>query len=776
MSAQAHRPAQRRGSGNGRKAATAVQNGAERDLMAGLWQEAPFPRLPADAPPEVTAYVQDIENPARVYGIHRASRRHDFQQLVDRYIHQLRYGCGSERCMAPTCFTCRRRLAGAAPIRRYNPTSARTLAVYLAGQDNPETGLCSVSKRPKEVPAAVGNLTFSVRSPAHDEETKPSVIIHQRHHRRQNPDAHGTRQHGSRDSIDKSQTDRPGVDASADEANSRRKQITASEKPVSKDYRSFAATAFGTVAFKMLEWLTPASVDALSQKVSELESESTSQTAASKPDESNSTMTKKATNNSVPAATANDAKDRPTSPPVTQPIHHGADSQQETRTKRDHPGLKKGPKATFRQPPALDTTRRKSIDSVRTVPPPEKLGRRTKSPTSIAYKPAFFENVPLHAPTADEVTVTSSDGEDSVKETAPSVPVKNTQKATEDNGHPDSDAPVDNLDEDSAAVSYPLPQTLRELNAELVDFICDVFQEDHTFETQFFGAAEISHAYPSPQTKRRQLVRHRRKRDAISRHQWKAFNEQTLFSVLSDPSTLVSSFTQDGKFFDSHSLWYCMVRLTRAAPSLVLHSLWISAGSLFASRKPSKHNYKNRKVLTAFEKQSLMSACLHALVALAPFVPDSKTLYDMSRIRSNGLALATTGASARRPADLCLQYDDVFSNALAMRLARRLFRALASQQSPRSASKGKMKADLGKTNDVLGLLLNQLDLLNTESVRILEFAQDERLLHETRVPTLLLDWARAVLLHEWDGSPVFPCNGSFHGALSFMDTLCKCHC
>lgn len=58
----------------------------ELDLLAGLWQVAPFARLPADAPAELSDYVQDVENPRRVYAIHRASRRHDFQHLVDKFV------------------------------------------------------------------------------------------------------------------------------------------------------------------------------------------------------------------------------------------------------------------------------------------------------------------------------------------------------------------------------------------------------------------------------------------------------------------------------------------------------------------------------------------------------------------------------------------------------------------------------------------------------------------------------------------------------------------
>ena len=58
---------------------------AEVDLLAGLWEEAPFARLPWDAPAELKELVEVIENPKRVYAVHRASRRHNFQLLVEKY-------------------------------------------------------------------------------------------------------------------------------------------------------------------------------------------------------------------------------------------------------------------------------------------------------------------------------------------------------------------------------------------------------------------------------------------------------------------------------------------------------------------------------------------------------------------------------------------------------------------------------------------------------------------------------------------------------------------
>ena len=59
-----------------------TQSSSSLDLISGLWQEAPFTRLPSNAPPELEPYVRDIHDPRRSYAVHRASRRHDFQALV----------------------------------------------------------------------------------------------------------------------------------------------------------------------------------------------------------------------------------------------------------------------------------------------------------------------------------------------------------------------------------------------------------------------------------------------------------------------------------------------------------------------------------------------------------------------------------------------------------------------------------------------------------------------------------------------------------------------
>lgn len=54
------------------------------ETVAALWEEVPFPRLPPDAPRELRELLVNIENPRKVYTIHRASRRHHLHVLIER--------------------------------------------------------------------------------------------------------------------------------------------------------------------------------------------------------------------------------------------------------------------------------------------------------------------------------------------------------------------------------------------------------------------------------------------------------------------------------------------------------------------------------------------------------------------------------------------------------------------------------------------------------------------------------------------------------------------
>ncbi|PHH89163.1 hypothetical protein CDD83_6575 [Cordyceps sp. RAO-2017] len=787
------------------------------DLLAGLWQEAPFARLPDDAPPELQDLVQDIENPHRVYAIHRASRRHDFQLIVDRYIFQLRNGCGSSQCSTATCFTCRKRLAGKAPIRRYNPTSARTLAVYLASQDNPDKGLCPYLHRSRDPPVAASTLIF----PARFSPQNPSVPAKGPSNGHPKPAAasFAARRPSSPSTVQRqihvTDSDRRSRASSSDaDASPPLPKLGLHERPVNKDHRSFAAVAFGTVAFKMLEWLTPQGVEYMSRELYDLGRSVSATEEAYGPEStaSESLQSTETDTNSSPAKASHpeEASRDARQSEERHPAAAQADTAQADAAPSSKDGSKKarGSRGSFRTPSSPKSNRRGSLEPLPVTnakddakPPPKTatlngfhLDKRsraariapniiTRGVPEIPLKPAFFENVPCVSPPAvedlEETDLGTSDPGDvdgySTAESATS-PAESRIDAP---AKADSQSVAQEYD--SVSVDCPLPQSLRQLNVELVDFICDTFQEDDTVERQVAVPDDATETQPVPQNKERKLARRTRPGHAVCKTQWKAFNEQTIFDVLSNPRSLVQSFTRDGKLYDSQTLWYCMLRMTRVAPSLVLHSLWLASRSLFAPPASLKSVCSQTKQLfdgspgslSNFDAGCVLSVCLHALVAAVPCVSDSKTLYEMSRIRSYGFVVPGFGLSIRQPIPVCLDYDDAFSNDLAMRLARRLCSAITARQCFADIA----DCDVDKSGcaerdlDVLRPLLNQLDLLSTDPVRILEFTPAERVLHETRVPTLLLDWARAVLLREWDGRPDFSCDGPFYGALSLMATL-----
>ncbi|KAK2592014.1 hypothetical protein QQS21_010285 [Conoideocrella luteorostrata] len=799
------------------------------DLIAGLWQEARFARLPDDAPPELDDFVQDIENPHRVYAVHRASRRHDFQLLVDRYIYQLRVGCDSPQCTSPTCFTCRKRLVGKAPIRRYSPTSARTLAVCLASQDHSDTGLCPHLRRSNDPPPASNNLIFSssrsrpqyLPEPSSPKSTGPSgsrkislslegESTHASSPRRCQVsivDPHGPGANGNPHiRVDRESETRECNYAQRNCSDSETSMVNISEKPFSRDYRSFAATTFGTVAFKMLEWLTPQGLQAISKQYSD----------ASTPDAN----PKQDVMKDSKAIDVEEFKSTVSKPPEILGRHSSSKSSQsgltpeleqsrlpvpepprpdESILARDTVRRKRNSKSSVKNAAASKPQKKASIDPVTPANPtdgPRSTSKsnsfhgdkkpRTAKLTSgiisrtvpdIPKKSAFFENVPcISPPPVEEVDPLSF--EQDVLEEDDSLTNSTTTIAKARNDKQNRENQQQSVPEaDSSWVDYPLPQALSQLNVELVDFICDIFQEDCFNETGFFGPLTMSENHPNPLKGSRKLRRKHKQQEeraSPSRSQWKAFNEQTIFNVMSNPQSLVKSFTRDGKLYDSQTLWYCMLRMTRAAPSLVLHSLWLAAKSLFvpprsfrSGRLPSKKVFGDSPSLTNFEAGCIVSICLHALVAAAPCAEDSKTLHEMSRVRSGGSVLA-----ARQPSSTCLEYDDVFSNELALRLARRIFCAITARKCFADIAVTDASIEDGANElDVLSILVDQLDPNGSGPVRILDFSQSERLLHETRMPTLLLDWARAVLLQEWSGQPEYSNNGPFHGAMSLISTL-----
>ncbi|KAK3303546.1 uncharacterized protein B0T15DRAFT_486922 [Chaetomium strumarium] len=805
----------------------------ELDLLAGLWEEARFARLPWDAPSELKELVEDIDNPKRVYAIHRASRRHNFQLLVQKYIVQLREGCGAEHCTTSTCFTCRTRIAGRAPVRRYNTTSARILATYLASQDNPENGLCP-NLRPSQLsPVSINSLALlaSPKPRLRDDHAPPTSPKAQAIHSRPGSpkSGHGGVQptatrssngtaNGGRKEYSKPASPRNRPDAVMQ---SRRPGFIVTEKPVSKDHRSFAANVFDTVAFKMLEWLTPAAIRDLSELAQGFRNESEPEDGESRPGTATKSGQPKSPHEvrAVPAESnaelangrnqhEHSQTERETRPPkdIQQP-HESFPASRAMNPRRNSNAKVRppsGPKP--KRPLSIDPYAKEAsveepyaalLRSPRAIPgPADKGSRGPKTAGSTLSRPisqlssaGFFDDVSLEKmPPPKSIDLKSRNARSQLDGSRPSEPGSPRQLATGSGASSSrscsngSNAAA-NQEAESEDESH-LPQALCRLDARVIDFICDVIQEDGTAEKHLLEPQSVTKSH-NRQAGQGKLAR-RKRRSASGclpnlKLEWKLFVEQSLFYVLSDPQLALRSFTKQGQLYDSQTLWYCMLRLTRTAPSLVFHSLWMAAASLFAPpkslqtlRSPTIKVFPTAESgLSNPEAGRLMSICLHALVAAAPLVTDSRQLYDMSRIRSHGLSLAGSGAVARQPPELCLQYEDAFTDDMALRLARRLFAAITTRRCFDELSRFSNGGDEENEQDILAPLFSQLDFLNMDAVYVLDFSFPDRALHETRVPILLLDWARAVMLHDWDGSPEVSGDSPFGGALALIEAMYK---
>ncbi|KAF1845100.1 ubiquitin-protein ligase E3A [Cucurbitaria berberidis CBS 394.84] len=105
--------------------------------------------------------VIDLREPSRIVECSQIERQLRFQHLVRQYLSQILYGCKSAYCDTPTCFSCNKRNASK-PYRPPTQLTARTLAHYLASQNNPIRGLCphelKVLPNSVEIDGAIGTV------------------------------------------------------------------------------------------------------------------------------------------------------------------------------------------------------------------------------------------------------------------------------------------------------------------------------------------------------------------------------------------------------------------------------------------------------------------------------------------------------------------------------------------------------------------------------------------------------------------------------------------
>ena len=688
----------------------------------------------------------------------------------------------------------------------------------MASQDNPERTLCPYIRIAKDTP--VSGLNSLVISPVHSSQHHGDSPRKGRRSSDTSRDHVNSRDanHGpkspERDVKERNRSLSPGSN-SYDRLPRRQRSATfeLSEQPTRYDHRSFAANMFGTVAFKMLEWLTPHGLDNLTKKVQALSTTADGEQSSDPGQPAPSRSPSGGANGSVSTDSSHQkdklhakTDDRPSENPSEKAGTRSSSSSKPNGTRRNSNAkvratstkpirrLSTDPFVPTAQPEDAPTLVSPRITGMH----PEKLPRPPKTPQ------AATREIPIAPPSPggssddarseepaqddqdqadDNITSPEDSAEEDVDDTLEGEEEPEGDKlrkhaelvkSSKDESCIIEDPESEGLEDDAESSiihAALLPQSLNKLNFEIVEFLFSVLREDSTFESPMTLPRGSSWQVQTGRLKR--LPATPRPYPIPMKIEWKRFVEQSVFYVMSDPHALVRSFTRNGKLIDSRNLWRCMVRLTDAVPSLVFHSLWLASSSLFTLPKPFqstgvKSFPRSHKSLSNTEAAYLVSICLHALAAAAPEVSSRTALLDMSRLRSGGVALSGNGGP-RLPASLCLQYDDAFSNDLTLRLAKRLFTALVARKH--FATLAELDDDdQDKTEDlnVLAPLLSQMDFLNSDA----EIGQGSSPMPQA-LPILLLDWARAVVMQEWDGQPIFNPDSAFGGAMLFIETMCK---
>lgn len=715
---------------------------------------------------------------------------------------QLRKGCGDDDCSVATCFTCRLRTSGQRPVRRYSPTSARILAVYLAGTDNPYNGLCCRLQKPVQ---SAKSCTSNLGACRHL--TPPAESTLARATTDYVVETTGSIPIASKSGAPASLT----ADQSLHHHGPGPTQLVSgfdtklSDQPAKRDPRSFTAAAFETIALRLLHWLSPPGIRMLTDTIYASTSPQGRDSRRSLPGiAAGSGETSKASHTDMTSPQSasecgfsTSTSSAPTSTGFFEIGLRRRHHDQAVGICRLHVAACPG------CPP---TERRRSTGSsyseLQNSTMISFFKRADQGPISVdKAKLGLSASVPASTmmTSANSLREVSADGKAfgtgfdnayaGAKSHRPSAMCRHHSTLRDDSQTTRGAARVsrakhqDKLGAD--ALCDHLPQTLRCLTPSIIELICDIYTEDGYANPSCFSTeARI----PGPlQRESPKMKRATSRLRGDLRGRWKAFNDQVVFSVLSDPAALLSSFTRQGKLMDSQTIWYCLVRLTRTTPNLVFHSLWLASECLVVA--PVKANEPQMPTaapkptgtaqLSDHDLGCIMSICLHALVAAVPIAPDSRTLYELSRSRAAGQTLPTTTGSSLTKHDnkLYLEYDDVFTNELALRLARRLFLAIPARQSYRRFRQPLQKS-MDESNDhgILKLLFAQLDFLNSDTCTPLHFTGADRLLHETRVPTLLLDWARTVLMDSWNGKPTYSSKSSFGGAMAFMTAMREYPC
>ncbi|KAM5466578.1 hypothetical protein MauCBS54593_005835 [Microsporum audouinii] len=738
-------------------------------------------RLPPGAPDVISRHTVNVSDPSRVLFWAKEERQRSFNHLVRRYKAQLLYGCQEPNCMTPTCLSFRRRNTKA-PLRRFTDLSARTVACYLASQDDAESGLC-------HYPSAAMPNSLAPEIERRVRQTDSFTTVESGH----------SHSHHRRHSVSGNKPKR--ASNSAPVASDAPQAASDSGSKTRKDPKSFTQNLFDTLSLRMVEWLPLKRTTFY----------------GSRPDEeSNSTPTASHLENQKPNVKRH-------SPVATSGDTGGSDSKAYLSSTQSSPSMNHIPstlevkvpghpvKRLSLEPlePWKQTQRSMTDDRSKSQRKRSKNASINSTPTTTANTsqplpspPALRHRPQKHRRMADGTSKTNphvSWGDQSTVRwpklessgDSPTEPTIDTYFPLERQGlapHAEGDKADD----------PPSVQSLSHFSKEIVESLETImFETENDEQTWNSEISQLeSMGYSEPWEWK------------YATHQQRAvfpFIAQSVFYVLGNPQQLLLSFrdgssnTPTSPRLDINSLEDTFRKLHRICPwETTLHSLWLSMEKLFNPpvelslpkmhrrhsktmnpTTPTSPRFEPPRVNNYISDSDAAYIAVVAMLALSSTIPrtDNQTWEIIRQVRSCGAVMpdSVMRKFSRSQSKAVIEASDRFEHDLGLRLLKRLARVISTRLALHEVSKAKAShiTDLG-SNDKCELIEQIISTLQ-RSQRASSSANGnegswptERKLTTSMV---VVEWLRTVLLKEWDGKPELSKASAAGGALQLLSFL-----
>ncbi|OJD17204.1 hypothetical protein AJ78_02697 [Emergomyces pasteurianus Ep9510] len=800
-----------------------------RPIVGGRGLSHPS-KLPANAPEVLTKNTIAVTDPARVLPWNRDKRQREFNILVKRYKNQLLYGCQDPFCATPTCFSYRRRVADA-PLRRFTELSARTVACFLASQDNPERGLC------RNTPATNTDFLSGEGTRRHSEQSRSYEASQQNVKFASDVQNYNGAEDNSTpgepggDPSQQPLCGNNGISSKSTEGNEKPNSPLGEEgkdPPRLKDPKSFTQNLFDTLSLRMVEWLplrrspgtfeassaSPSDDGTLPPKSPEIETPARVHELPNSPKRNcrqKQIVSQQSIKSRPQSFTPSNPNPQPTAVEVKipgQPVKRLSLGEMEHRKQPskafNEDKIRSERKAT-RKVSSRHTPSNQASLAHQSPPPLKHRSQKHKSSNGDvrnSSKPEQNRGVSWDGSRGPRKSEHTECGSNRV-----SVGY-NIQHSPS----PDEGPEITAASNTSKQLKPKQIQTLSHLSKQIVTGLEQLmFENDEDRDCWKEEMSELeSRGYVEPWDWQYATTR---QREAFP------FVAQSVFYVLSSPGQILQSFRKDPsspaeskdweneRTLDIEQVEDSFQALYRICPwETTLHSLWTSLEKLFVPPRefslPGPHILPVRCSTSSghISKRGLPSPCntdssedyisdadaayisVVAILALASSIPptDSKTWEIVRHVRSSGTVLtdAEMRKHPRSTRRALVAISERFEHDLALRLVNRLVRVISARLAFHEISKTRTTnindIERQEKHDFTALILRTLqDCSRTTRQPSQTFPSSLHDQRRTNSHMVAVEWLRSLLLKEWDGKPEMPKSGAAGGALQLLASMYK---